>query len=139
MKRKLLMTLMLAGALTMVPVSFGPATQVQAALPGNEEVVQPRYVNTINIAADLVINGNTAHCYSSATKKKVCRINIKMRLQRKSGSSWITVCTWTGTSDTGTKSMDKTFTLSTHGTYRVNAEFDVAGEVLTYNSRTQTY
>lgn len=139
MKRKLVMAMVMAGVLTMVPVNFGTANTVQAALPSSGEVVQPRYVNTINISANLVITGNTAHCYADATAKKSCHISIVMRLQRKDGSSWNTICSWVGSADSVTKSLDQTFSLSTHGTYRVHAEFNVGGEAISCNSPTKTY
>ena len=139
MKRKFLMALALTGMLTKIPGVYGTAIPVQAAQAASGELVQPRYVNTSSINADLVISGSTAHCYANATAKRSCHINVKMRLQRKDGSSWSTVCSWVGAADGVTKTLDKTFSLSTRGSYRVNAEFNVGGEVLTYNSSTKTY
>ena len=139
MKRKFLMALALTGMLTMLPGVFGTVVPVQAAQAAGGELVQPRYVNTAAIAADLVISGSTAHCLADVTAKRTCHINVKMRLQRKDGSSWSTVCSWVGAADGVTKTLSQTFSLSTRGSYRVNAEFNVGGEVLTYNSSTKTY
>ena len=139
MKRKFLRALALTGMLTMLPGIYGTAIPVQAAQTTGGELVQPRYVNTATINADLVISGNTASCYASATAKRSCHINVKMRLQRKDGSSWSTVCSWVGSADSVIKTLSQTFSLSTRGSYRVNAEFNVGGEVLTYNSSTKTY
>ena len=133
------MALALTGMLTMLPGVYGTAIPVQAAQAASGELVQPRYVNTSSINADLVISGSTAHCYANATAKRSCHIKVKMRLQRKDGSSWSTVCSWVGAADGVTKTLDKTFSLSTRGSYRVNAEFNVGGEVLTYTSSTKTY
>ena len=49
-----------------------------------------------------------------------CTSSVTVRLQRKSGNSWVTLRTWTA-SGTGThgSSAGGTYTLTTHGTYRV--------------------
>ena len=104
---------------------------------GNE--VQPRYVNTANIAASLKIEGSTAYAHCTVTAKKVCHVNVKMRLQRWTGSEWFTVCSWVEASDKGTKTITRSFPLTTRGTYRVYTLFNVGGEELSYTSVSKTY
>ncbi len=139
MKRKLIMVMALVGILAVTPCGSIAAIPVQATQVGGVTEVQPRYINTANIGATLKIDGAIAYAFSTATAKRVCRINTRMRLQRKNGSTWDTVCTWTATSSSGTLDVYKTFTLTKRGTYRVYALFDVAGEELTYTSDSKTY
>lgn len=111
-----------------------PITQT---VSGNK--VQPKYVNTMNIAASLKIEGNKAYSHCTVTAKKVCHIDVTMRLQRYLGSGWLTVCSWIESSDNGTKTMTKSYSLTTRGTYRVSADFNVGGEKLNYTSISKVY
>ncbi len=101
--------------------------------------IQPYYENTANISASFKIEGNTAYCYSEVAAKRVCFINMVLRLQRKEGSSWHTVSSWVGASTSGSKVMSKSFTLSTRGTYRVYSICTVDGEEVTCASVSKTY
>ncbi len=100
---------------------------------------EPYYVNTAKISAGLIIEGNTAYCNSEVAAKKVCFINVVMRLQRKEGTSWHTVSSWVESANAGGKIMNKTFSLSTRGTYRVYAIFTVGGEEVSCASASKTY
>ncbi len=141
MKRKLQMALVLAFACCMATGASGVS---YAAAPGVREIhaedkVQPRYINTINIAADMNLKGSTASCYSSVTAKRVCHISVNMELQRKDGNTWKMKASWRDSVDGITLSMSKSFGLTERGTYRVKAYFNVAGEELSYTSITHTY
>ncbi len=100
---------------------------------------EPYYVNTAKISAGLIIEGNTAYCNSEVAAKKVCFINVVMRLQRKEGTSWHTVSSWVESANAGGKIMNKTSSLSTRGTYRVYAIFTVGGEEVSCASASKTY
>ncbi len=141
MKRKLLMTMVMASVLAAMPVGsvVAATVPVQTTQTRVAEGLQPRYENTINISANLAIEGNTAYAVSSVTAKKVCKISVVMRLQRKEGTSWNTIYSWIGSSTNGTKVMERSYTLKERGTYRVYTSFDVAGEQLTFTSPTKTY
>lgn len=140
MKRKLLMIMALAGMLAITPSSSAlAAAPAQTAQVGSGNEVQPRYVNTANIAASLKIEGSTAYAHCTVTAKKVCHVNVKMRLQRWTGSEWFTVCSWVEASDKGTKTITRSFPLTTRGTYRVYTLFNVGGEELSYTSVSKTY
>lgn len=130
----------LAGMLAVSPSSSVlAAAPVQTAQVSSGGEVQPRYVNTANIAASMRIEGSTAYAYSTVTAKRVCHVNVTMRLQRWTGSQWFTVCSWVEASDKGTKTMSKSFPLTTRGTYRVYTLFNVGGEQLSYTSVSKTY
>ncbi len=137
-KRRIWMSLVLAVVLAVLPISSSYAAGRTVQLKG-EEGIDPQYVNTINITADLVIKGNNAHAYASAVAKKVCRVTVTMRLQRKEDGVWKTKVSWVGSSTSGSKTMGEDFTLTQRGTYRTYAIFDVAGENLTYISSSQVY
>ena len=113
MKRKLLMTMVMASVLAAMPVGsvVAATVPVQTTQTRVAEGLQPRYENTINISANLAIEGNTAYAVSS----------------------------WIGSSTNGTKVMERSYTLKERGTYRVYTSFDVAGEQLTFTSPTKTY
>lgn len=141
MKRKLQMALVLAFACCMATAASGVS---YAAAPAVREIhaedqVQPRYVNTMNIAADMTLSGSTAKCYSSVSAKRVCHISVNMELQRKEGDSWKMKASWRDSVDGVTLSMSKSFGLTERGTYRVKAYFNVAGEELSYTSIKQKY
>lgn len=105
-----------------------------------DEGIQPYYVNTANISAGIRIEGSTAYCFTEVVAKKACFINVVMRLQRKEGSSWHTVSSWIeSAANAGGKSLYKSFSLSTRGTYRVYAICTVGGEEVTCGSNTATY
>ncbi len=158
MKRKLKMVLALAlvccmaAALPNISYAAGPMSQrstnarmqqrpgsfMQRAA-GQGDVVQPRYINTINISSNLLIDGSTAHATCSVTAKKHCHISVCMELQYKDGSTWKTKASWLDSTDGVTLSLTRTFGLTKRGSYRVKAFFNVAGEELSYTSSTRTY
>lgn len=149
MKQRVLLSLALAAAFLILPAgnSYAAARNLgQAEYAGETKVVKigddgidPQYINAAGITADLVIEGNSAYVYASAVAKRVCHINVKMRLQHKEDGQWKTKVSWVESSDTGSKTMGKYKTLTERGLYRTYAVFDVDGEELTYTSVTQRY
>lgn len=115
------------------------AAQAARAVQGGESGIDPQYINTSSITADLAINGSNAHAYASAMAKKVCRVTVTMRLQYNDNGTWKTKVSWVGSSTNGCKVMAEDFTLTQRGEYRTYAIFDVGGENLTYTSVTQRY
>ena len=115
-------------------------TVAHANAVGGTGGIQPYYVNTATLSSEIKIEGSTAYCITDVSAKKLCFINIVMRLQRKEGSSWHTIVSWVGSSaNAGSKVMSKSHTLSTRGTYRVYAICTVGGEEVTCTSNTATY
>lgn len=140
MKRKFLVVMTLAAILTVVPNGSAVITATPMQMTQLESgEVQPRYLNAARIATALKIEGGTATAFSSVTAKRVCRIVTMMKLQKKEGTTWDTVRTWTAASDTGILDLTKTLNLTNRGTYRVYTEFDVAGEELSITSDSKTY
>lgn len=94
--------------------------------------IQPRYDLTDTVTATLSISSSgVATCKGRiAPTYDDCTSSVTVRLQRKSGNSWVTLRTWTA-SGTGThgSSAGGTYTLTTHGTYRVY----VSGTVVAYD------
>lgn len=147
MKQRVWMALVLAAVLSVIPVSSSQAkVKVLERLDdgavvqiGGEEGIDPQYVNTSTITADISISGSTAHVHASVIAKKVCHVSVVMRLQYKDGNSWVTKRSWVAASDSGYKIMSENAPLSQRGLYRTYAIFDVAGEKLTYTSSAQRY
>lgn len=140
MKRKIPMVLaVMCLLLNLSTVSY--AAEVAGVQPTaiGGGTAEPYYVNTSKISAGLIIEGNTAYCGADVAAKKVCFINVVMRLQRKEGTSWHTVSSWVESANAGSKVLSKSFTLSTRGTYRVYAIFTVGGEEVSCSSVSKTY
>lgn len=143
MKRKISMMLaVMCLVVSMSTVSYAAegenAVHAKAAVnPGG--TAQPYYINTANIAAGLKIEGNTAYCRAEVTAKKVCFINVIMRLQKLENGSWNTKVSWIESSTTGIKNTTRTHTLTERGQYRVYLIATVAGEEVTCVSNTRTY
>lgn len=146
-KQKLLAALTLLAVLVAFPASsYASAQEVTPdvaqkarAAQRDESGIDPQYINTSSITADLAIKGNNAHAYASAMAKKVCRVTVTMRLQYNDNGTWKTKVSWVGSSTNGCKTLAEDFTLTQRGQYRTYAIFDVGGENLTYTSVTQRY
>ncbi len=143
MRRKIAMMLAVMCLLvSMSTVSYaaeGESVASAEAAVSSGGVAVPYYINTANIAAGLRIEGSTAYCRAEVTAKKVCNVNVAMRLQKLEGGSWVTKHSWVGSSTTGIKNMTQTNTLWQRGTYRVYLIANVAGEEVTCVSNTRTY
>lgn len=147
MRQRLLMSLLLVAAMVFVPVSnsqaqvrdLGEGGGSKTVQIGGGDTVDPQYVNTLTITADLSIKGSTAYVVASVTAKRVCHVSVVMRLQHKENGEWKTKKSWVAASDRGYKDMEKTYDLTQRGQYRTYALFDVAGEELSYKSVVQIY
>ena len=98
--------------------------------------ISPMFVNIRSTSAELTIGGNTANCYGGVQAYSAgnsCTINMK--LQKKNGSSWTTIKTWSDDGN-GSASLSETYTISS-GTFRVNVYGNVAGESYSVTSGTK--
>lgn len=79
------------------------------------------YMYTQAISSTLSISGNTATCVSRVTGKpgQVSLISITQYLQKKNGSDWTTVATWTKSYPPNTAVYINTKSGLSSGTYRV--------------------
>lgn len=69
-------------------------------------------------------SGTTASVYANAkVASSISKTTIKMELQKKSGSSYSTVKTWSSTTNSSSASMRKTAVVSSKATYRVKTTF----------------
>ncbi len=144
-RQRVWISLVIAVALLLLPVSSSYAasgnmgrTGAQRAVGGGS-TIDPQYIKTATITADLSVTGNNAYVFASAIAKKICHVTVTMRLQRLESGSWVTKVSWVGSSNNGCMSMGRNHTLTQRGTYRTYAVFNVDGEQLTYKSATQVY
>ena len=88
--------------------------------PVPDDPVEP-YMYTQAITSSLSISGNTATCVSQVIGKpgQVTLITITQKLQKKSGSDWTTVATWTKSYPPNTAVYINTKSGLSSGTYRV--------------------
>ena len=85
-------------------------------------IITERFVKLSEAKAGISINNKTATCTGLAkAQDSSFKINITMRLQQKSGTSWNTISTWTGTGSglTGAR-LNKTKNSLSSGTYRTS-------------------
>lgn len=68
--------------------------------PETGEIIE-EYANIRTIASSIYKSGVTAHCVTTVEAKARYKITIRQILQRKDGSSWITLDHW-DTTTTGT-------------------------------------
>lgn len=75
------------------------------------------YISSIN--ATLNISGSSAECYGRVTcASSSYDIAITMTLKRQSGSSWVTVVSWSGNGSL-IATLNETVVLSVEGSYKV--------------------
>lgn len=112
----------------------------QAEVPySSEDGIQPYWNNTAIISANIVINGSTATVKASVDAKESYPIATEMSLQKKNGSSWTTVKTWLSWTTDYSYSRTESYALSSRGSYRAYATFNVGGEVTSVASGSKTY
>ena len=105
----------------------------------SSDMITPYYVNIQNAEAFLTLNGSQAIAETKIYTKKKLDISITMKLQKKSGSSWTTVKTWTESKkDSVILNVNKTYTISS-GTYRIYSTVSAGTETITLISSTKTY
>ena len=93
-------------------------------------VPEVRYSTIDSASASLSVSGTTATCYARLTAKRSVSLKIKMTLQKKSGSTWSNVQSWTG-SKTGTSlTMTKTTAVSSGVSYRLKVTFTAGSEMV---------
>jgi len=85
------------------------------------------YVYAIQASADIGISSGTAIATARIyTSSKSNSIDLTLKLQKKSASSWSTVKTWTASSNNTSLHLSKSKAIS-QGTYRVYAKFTISG------------
>lgn len=94
-----------------------------------EPIVPPtRYTVIRSKSASISVSGTTASCNAKLTAQSSATLTIKMTLQKKSGSTWSNVQSWTA-SKTGTLlTLSKTKSVTSGGTYRLKVTFSAGSE-----------
>lgn len=90
-------------------------------------------------SSSLAISGSTATCAGtgSAYASMASSVKLNMYLQKKNGSSWESVTSWSTTASSSTAIISKTYTIGS-GTYRVKIVCTAGGETVTVYSLTKT-
>ncbi len=103
-----------------------------AIYPGGS--IDPQYEHTSRVECSLTISSNgTASCQGRIkARATTSTVDIKMRLLKKSGSSWTPVKTWTQNNQSVVAELNKNCSVSA-GTYKLV----VSGSVTTTEGRTE--
>ena len=103
--------------LSVVMLSLLMSLQVSAAGPLKSKT-------TFSCSSTISHSGTLATLNSKAVgDNSITKVSIKMELQKKSGSSYSTVKTWSSTTNSSSASMRKTAVVSSKATYRVKTTF----------------
>ncbi len=106
---------------------FG-STMISNAAVINDNEISPYYVNISDNSAKLSISGIKANCSAAIQSKKSVNLKIKMELQKKKSSGYVTVETWTS-SKTGTiLAMSKSRNINALCKYRLKVTFTAGAE-----------
>ena len=101
------------------------------------DIISPLYDVIITAKPTLTITDNQAKAVTTVSARKKCDISITMKLQKKSGSSWTTIKTWSSSKeDTAFLSLSQTYTVNT-GSYRVYSAITAGGEEASVTSTVQ--
>lgn len=110
---------------------------VEAAV--NENEISPFFTMISKATARLFNSDGTLTLQTEVTAKKTCDMSIVMNLQRKSGSTWTTVKTWSvSEKNVNVLKLKKTYSVP-KGTYILSATVSAGGEKATVTSETRTY
>jgi len=88
--------------------------------------------NTMLISCDLGFSGRTVTCTGNIIGYSGSTISATLTLERRSGSSWVFVTSWSKTSSLPFLNFNETHTVSSAGTYRV-----VLSGIVTRNGRSE--
>lgn len=91
---------------------------------------QTRYAVIRSKTAAINISGTTATCYAKLTAQSSVTLSIKMTLQKKSGSTWSNVQSWTSTKTGTSLTMTKTKAVSSGVSYRLKVTFTAGSETV---------
>ncbi len=144
MKRMRNWVLVLIG-LVMIGSSFQSLAAEQTVRDVSREngagLISTQSVDEPSKKVRLIWNGkdnNITACAEISIKQKG-NISITMKLQKLSGKAWSPVKTWTGSHYGTLGVLEKPYTLTSGGTYRVYATFQVNGTTYTATSNEIKY
>lgn len=118
---------------------FGVPVKASGEVSNNyDEEITLQYVNLRNVTASLSISNGTATCNSKLTMQTNKSCSITMTLQKKSGSSWENIKTWSK-SGTGDLALKESRSVPKGETYRVKATGTCGSESETRYSSVISY
>ncbi|MDR0949206.1 MAG: hypothetical protein LBM69_06805 [Lachnospiraceae bacterium] len=137
--------IMVVTASTGFSTVYAATDSLPPSLSRSGVAISPFYTYAYTVEADLSISGTTATVYVSLDGNSSANsVNVAYSLQKKSGSSWSTVKTWTASSSGRFLNAQSSYSSLTAGTqYRAYATFTVTGtnggtETITDYSATHT-
>lgn len=131
-------TKLFRGALSALLVVCMLASSAAAAVPEENETVQPCYTGISNFITEFYITDGTAHCYSSVLVSSASNSGkLFMHLQRSSdGENWYNYVNWSE-SGSGFISLDKDRAVLSGYYYRIYCSanvYDANGTLLGINT-----
>ena len=121
-------SLLLSGLL--VIVCLLPAFALDEEAPAEPIDPEVPYVTIGDYNASIRISGKTATCTVTLTSQSVASLKVKMVLQKKSGSTWNNVQTWSGSKTGSSLTLSKTKSVTSGGTYRLKVTFTAGSETV---------
>lgn len=107
-------------------MTFNCFSYSYAALPEDNEIVQPMYSYVTQLLTDIAIENNVATCkiYAKGINGTTTKIEIDLTLQKKTALWWSTVEAWEVNYLQYTAQHSRTFSVNS-GTYRLKAVYKV--------------
>ena len=111
---------------------------VYAEAATDTTIVQPYYTYILAVTNELEISGSKALIDAKVTSQKKSDLSIEIKLQKKSGTTWTTIKTWSANKDGAfSLTISKEQTIS-NGTYRLYSTFCAGNETKIDISETWT-
>ncbi|MBQ8063244.1 MAG: hypothetical protein IJ230_04830 [Clostridia bacterium] len=125
---KRLLSIALTGLMLMLCVL--PVFALEQQNPVEPTVPAVPYAVIRSNSASVSVSGTKASCFAKLTSQSSAALSIKMTLQKKSGSTWSNVQSWSA-SKTGTSlTLSKTKTVTSGGSYRLKVTFTAGSETV---------
>lgn len=115
-----------------------PTHAAQASYTNEVNIVTPAYANISFIDSNLYISGSVAKILGEASSYNKKYVTITSTLQRYSSGNWVNVRTYSS-SGYGYVSINKEYSLSSSGSYRVRTIASCSGETITKYSTIKIY
>ena len=128
--KSILLALIITVVSSIACVITAYAAPPDSPLPEKNAIsISPFYTYAGSVEANLSISGKTATAYVSLDGTSSAKsVKVTYSLQKKSGSNWSTVKTWTASSSTRFLNSQNSYSSLTSGAqYRVYATFTVTG------------
>lgn len=106
-----------------VVLCFTMQTVMFAKTVGGSAIISPMFVNVNSVSASLAFSGDTAYITGMVTGSSgVTKITANVMLQRKNGSTWENVTSWSSTTNSSTMIISKSATATKGYTYRARLD-----------------